>query len=398
LGQIPNNLETSGIKKVVERIQSEPLKTVLETSMVEKKIKIGFFIPSLTSGGAERIMAYLSQEIDRNRFDTTLIVIGSEKEARYEVIGTRTLFLNKDRVLLSIPRLFRVLSKEKFDVTMSAIRHMNALMGFLSIFFPKTKFIGREVNVMSVLDKYKEPNDREYPHFVYRYSYKHLDAIVCQSRDMLNDLSIEFPKYKSKYRLINNPITTGFQPKKNKTTSSPPYKFITVASLEPRKGHDRILRGLATLNLDFEYTIIGKGSLEEKIKQNANELGLDDKIRHIPFTSEVKKHLEESHIFIQGSYVEGFPNALLESCAVGTPIIAFNAPGGIDEIVEKGVNGYIVENENELKESIELILGSDEFIPEKVSRSVFEKYHSSIIVSKYERLFEEVDSLNQNMN
>lgn len=358
--------------------------------MQQKKIKIGFFIPSLTSGGAERIMAYLSQEISRKKFDVTLVVIGTKKEAKYEVVGTRTLYLNKERVLSGIPGIFKVLSKEKFDVTMSAIRHMNALMGFMSLFFRKTKFIGREVNVMSVLDEYKEPNDREYPHFVYKFSYKLLDTIVCQSKDMLNDLSAEFPKYKSKYRLINNPITTGFQPKERKINPSQPYKLITVASLEPRKGHDRILRALATMKLDFEYTIIGKGSLEEKIKQSAVDLNLNGKIEHIPFTTEVKKYLKESHVFIQGSYVEGFPNALLESCAVGTPVIAFNAPGGINEIVEEGINGFVIDNEDELEKRIDQIINSKSFTPEQVSKSVFKKYHSTKIVSQYEKLFEEV--------
>ena len=358
--------------------------------MAKKKIKIGFFIPSLTSGGAERIMAYLSQEICREKFDTTLVVIGTEKEAKYEVVGTRILFLNKERVLSGIPGIFKVLAKEKFDVTISAIRHMNALMGFMSLFFPKTKFIGREVNVMSVLDEYKEPNDREYPHFVYKFSYRLLDAIVCQSQDMLNDLSAEFPKYKSKYRLINNPITTGFEPKEHKTKASPPYTFITVASLEPRKGHDRILRALAAIEMDFEYIMIGKGSQEKQIKKSAANLNLDKKIRHIPFTKEVKKYLKESHVFIQGSYVEGFPNALLESCAVGTPVIAFNAPGGINEIIEEGINGFIIENENDLQKRVKQILSSNEFKPEQVSKSVFEKYHSTKIVSNYEQLFEEV--------
>ena len=45
--------------------------------------------------------------------------------------------------------------------------------------------------------------------------------------------------------------------------------------------------------------------------------------------------------------VEGFPNVLIESCVVGTPILAFNAPGGLDEIIEKG--DLLIEN-NRIKE------------------------------------------------
>ena len=44
-------------------------------------------------------------------------------------------------------------------------------------------------------------------------------------------------------------------------------------------------------------------------------------------------YLSDSDFFIQGSYVEGFPNSVLESCSVGTPVIAFNCPGGTKEII-----------------------------------------------------------------
>ena len=84
-----------------------------------------------------------------------------------------------------------------------------------------------------------------------------------------------------------------------------------------------------------------------------NKLDLSSKITHVPFTDKVPEYLKESDIFLQGSFVEGFPNALLESCAVGTPVIAFNALGGIDEIIQDGVNGFMVDNIDDLR--IELI-------------------------------------------
>lgn len=357
---------------------------------MNSKIKVGFFLPSLTSGGAERIMAYLSQTLDNDRFETVLVSVGHEEDTKYEVSNTKVIYLNKNRVLSGFMKLIGVLRREKFDVTISAIRHMNAIMGIISPLFPKTKFIGREVNVMSVLDNYKEPNDREYPKWLYKLAFKQLDAIVCQSIDMKNDLTKEFPRFASKYRLINNPITSGFEPKQNKTPNNPPYQFITVASLEPRKGHLRILEGLSQLTIDFKYLIVGSGSMLDEIRSRIKELGLISKVKHIPYTNEVNKYLQQSHIFIQGSYVEGFPNALLESCAVGTPVIAFDAPGGINEIIDEGTNGFVVKDSSELKEKIELILHSKKFVPSEISESVFKKYHSSVIVSKYENLFEEL--------
>ena len=51
--------------------------------------------------------------------------------------------------------------------------------------------------------------------------------------------------------------------------------------------------------------------------------------------------------FIQGSYVEGFPNAVLESCSVGTPVVAINCPGGTKEIIEHATNGFLVVSDDD---------------------------------------------------
>ena len=42
------------------------------------------------------------------------------------------------------------------------------------------------------------------------------------------------------------------------------------------------------------------------------------------------------------SLYEGYPNVLIESLALNTPVVAFNCPGGTNEIVQDGLNGYLV--------------------------------------------------------
>jgi glycosyltransferase involved in cell wall biosynthesis len=161
--------------------------------------------------------------------------------------------------------------------------------------------------------------------------------------------------------------------------------------LAKQKGHLRILEVLSGLNLPFKYTIVGDGPEKETIFNRIKELGLTDRIHHIPFSSEVPKLLAEHDVFLQGSYVEGFPNALLESCAVGTPVLAFNAPGGIDEIIEPGINGFIAED------VIDYRLKLEKLIPEiqhwhrsDVSNSVYRRYGRDKILEQYENLFKSV--------
>ena len=56
---------------------------------------------------------------------------------------------------------------------------------------------------------------------------------------------------------------------------------------------------------------------------------------------------------IQGSYVEGFPNVVLEALSFGIPCIVYNAPGGHKEMIIEGENGYIIQNQEEAPKIIE---------------------------------------------
>jgi glycosyltransferase involved in cell wall biosynthesis len=114
------------------------------------------------------------------------------------------------------------------------------------------------------------------------------------------------------------------------------------------------------------------------------QYGLIDKITHIDFTKEVSKYLSKSDFFLQGSYFEGFPNCLIESCAVGTPVLAFNAPGGTKEIIEDGVNGFLVENKEIY---FKKIMESRVFSPVEVRESVYKKFNKDLIIQQYEDLF-----------
>ena len=322
------------------------------------------------------------------------MVIGFEKDTHYKIEGIKVLYLNKPRVLTSIPKLYTYLQRSKPDIVLSAIGHLNAAMALMSPFFKKTKFIGREVNVISVLKNYSQTQRKRLinlPDYI-KLSYPLLDKIVCQSNDMANDLIKNYDIDPSKIQVINNPITGGFRLKQTHENSGKnAFRLITVGRLAKQKGHLRILDALKLVKLPFHYTIIGDGPEKENIFEKLKQLGLSKCVTHVPHTDKVSDFLCQSDLFIQGSYVEGFPNALLESCAVGTPVVAFKALGGIDEIIENGINGYIAEDIEDFAGKITQILSSrQQWRPKTVSDSVYEKYSSKIIIAEYNNLLESI--------
>lgn len=352
-----------------------------------KKIKILFVLPSLAPGGAERIMSFIAENLDKDKFDVKLIVTGFEKDTVYQTKDLTVIYLNKTRVLKSVFSLFHLLKKEKADIVISSIVHLNTFLAFFSKFFPKTKFVSREANVLSVLSKHNPYNSILFSKKMIIYAYKLVDKIICQSNDMRQDLVTHFNVPLSKTELINNPITNSFQIKKTIKNPTEPLKLITITRLSKHKGHHRILDALSKVNFPFKYTIIGHGTERESIYNYAKDNGLLNFIEFIKYTNEVDKYLSESDLYLQGSYVEGFPNILIESCVVGTPVLAFNAPGGLDEIIADGQNGYIANTSEEFENYLNNINSNYCFKPEVVNSIVTDRFNKEKIIKQYEEFF-----------
>lgn len=354
--------------------------------MSSNKINITFALPNLLPGGAERVISYIAQNINLEQFNPTLLIVGHKKDASYDIENINVVFLEQPRVLNGIIPLFKYIKKEKPDIVVSAIGHLNTVMAYMSLLFPSVKFVAREVNVLSVLETFDQPNKLNPIHYFGDKRFNFFDKVICQSKDMLDDLNETYSIKQDKLVLINNPVTDNFKVKEN-TYKHDPIRFITVARFDKEKGHPRILKALSQVKFPFHYTIIGRGAQEKYLFQLINEYKLEDKITHIPFTKEVPRLLAESDVYLQGSYVEGFPNAVIESCMVGTPVLAINAPGGINEIIYEGINGHIVPDEDKFLEYLNKINSDYIFNPSEVSDTIKSRYSSELILKKYEDLF-----------
>lgn len=358
--------------------------------MMSKKINITFVTPNLFAGGAERVISFLAKEFDRDKFNVTLVVFGYKKDASYDIEGIHTIFFDKIRVLNGAFNMFKYLMKHRPDVVLSVIAHLNTIIAYQSIFFPKTKFIAREVSVLSVLDSFDKPQNWAL-NLLYKNRFKFFDAVICQSHDMHDDIQLNYKIESKKLNIIHNPITSDFEVKPQLPKDNV-LKCITIGRLSKEKGIERVLMALSKLSIPFHYTLIGNGPEKTRIFQLIKDLNLSKKVTYIDFTDDVGKYLAVNDVYLQGSFVEGFPNALVESCAVGTPFIAYNAPGGLKDIFVENTNGYVAENEKEFIECIQNIYTNNTFVPELVSESVYSKFNKTKILKQYEDLILKINA------
>lgn len=133
--------------------------------------------------------------------------------------------------------------------------------------------------------------------------------------------------------------------------SSRPLRLVNVASVEPRKGQDILVKGLlilpATALAQLELHIIGQVLFPEFHKGLLEALAAWPQLRFAGSLThaETLAELWQADIFILASRDEVLPVSILEAMALGKAIIATDV-GGIQEMLKDGESGLIIPSED----------------------------------------------------
>ena len=118
-----------------------------------------------------------------------------------------------------------------------------------------------------------------------------------------------------------------------------------IAQLIERKGHRFLFEALPKI-LDqvpnAHFLILGKGPLETELKELCKALQIESHVIFAGFRDDLQRIMPNLDLVVHPALMEGLGVSLLQAAACGVPIVAGRA-GGIPEIVEDGVNGFLVE-------------------------------------------------------
>jgi sugar transferase (PEP-CTERM/EpsH1 system associated) len=136
----------------------------------------------------------------------------------------------------------------------------------------------------------------------------------------------------------------------------------TVGRLNEIKQQDLLIRAFAKIkepNPPIHLLIVGEGPLREVLERQAAELGVASRVHFAGYQPETAPYLHAMQVFALTSRSEGMPQALLEACVAGVPVVASRV-GGIPEVIEHERNGLLFESGNEaaLGNAIESLLMS----------------------------------------
>ena len=159
-----------------------------------------------------------------------------------------------------------------------------------------------------------------------------MDAVILLTQ---SDLNI-YKKYNKDCYVIPNAIP--FKSKYMYDINS--KKIIMVSRLSIEKSIDYSIRAfskLANKYPDWSMEIVGDGADKERLLSLINELNLNDRIKITGFCSNVIEKYKTAAFTVLTSQKEGFGCVLIESNAVGVPVISFDNIGP-KEIIKNGFN------------------------------------------------------------
>ncbi|MFA3918546.1 glycosyltransferase [Ruegeria hyattellae] len=129
-----------------------------------------------------------------------------------------------------------------------------------------------------------------------------------------------------------------------------PFHMLSVGRLVEKKGFDRLLDAFALLpgDLDWHWTHIGGGELAEALAEQAQQLGLSDRItwRGACDQPEVIAAMRRADLFVLPSRVaangdrDGLPNVLMEAASQRLPILS-TPVSAIPEFITSGTHGLL---------------------------------------------------------
>ena len=171
--------------------------------------------------------------------------------------------------------------------------------------------------------------------------YRQADLLVVQTEWLSSEFDV---RAREGNRVIPNVaecpanVEAGFLPKK-------PF-ILSVGRLAAQKRHDLVIDAFARVaanHPELSLVILGEGCLRPSLEAQAAAVGLGERVLLPGAVRNAAALMSDAEIFVLASDFEGFPNALVEAMAVGTPCIATNCRYGPNEIVIHGSNGWLVE-------------------------------------------------------
>lgn len=298
-------------------------------------MKICFITASMVGGGAERVIANLSNEMCSRGHEVT-ILLTSEMIVEYDLDPRINVMLVSNKTNGSMKgRMDRIKALRRFFVTHKDIYYISLLTDTNIFVLLASVFTG----IRLTLSERNDPN-RYHAKALRNIVYLLAKKIVFQTYDAKACYSNRLQKNSI---VIPNPLSNNLEEPYNGKRRK---QIVAVGRLEQQKNYGLLLEAFGRLVQEYpEYQLViyGKGNSKEELIRKAQEKQIEKNVFFKGFSANIWQEEKDSAMYVLSSDYEGMPNSLLEAMAVGMSVISTNCPiGGPAMVIENGVNGLLV--------------------------------------------------------
>lgn len=358
---------------------------------MKKKNKIVFVISDLDIGGAQKILLFLANFLEKKGFQIKIlyfenkISIESNKEINFKSLGlnkkTNGIIEKIKYNLFRIKVLRQEIKKIKPDYLISFLTTVN-IITLIASFNLKIKIILNERN--DIIRKEIPIVWKILRYFLYRFS----NNVVTNQPESFHYLK----KYIDckKVLFIPNPYTNKekYKYKKNRNKN-----ILFVGRLTFQKNIYFLINAFyksEAIKKGWKLLIFGKGEELNNLKHIIKKYKISNHVYIKGITKEINKWYKKSSIYIICSRYEGMPNSLIESMYYRLAIIGSNIPG-IRYYIKHYKNGLLIDNqrEDDLIKNLNLLINKKRLRDELGSNAkkyLIKKANPSFFFNKWLRI------------
>jgi len=363
-----------------------------------EKIRLLFFVPHLSKGGAEKHFARLINSLDSEYFDK--LVVTSKPDLDYKSLiedGAVSFYsLNVKSssslitVLGSIRPLKRMIDKLKPHIVISAMDIVN-MATYLSIKMAKHKTKSVALVQASLEQSLRFENNitKSFLKRIMPYVYAKTDRVIVLSHGIKEEI-VKRIKYNSSDHITVIPnIGLAHLVNSNKSEKMA-FSVCCCGRLIKAKGFDLVINSFEEVVNKYpqaQLIILGDGPERRKLESLALNLKISENVIFKGYVDNPENFIKRSQIFVFASHYEAFGNVIVEAMGAGAAIVATDCPYGPGEIITHMKDGVLVDvgSEKEIAKAI-INLFSQPSLINKLARngqSRAQSYTPEVISNKY---------------
>lgn len=326
--------------------------------MVNKK-KIALITPSITAGGAERVLSILANYLqEKPDLEVHLILL----------TGGDLFYPINENVIVHRPP-FDYTNYKRWQFTWMIFRYLRrklkeimpySLLSFGGKYNSFVLLATKGLNIRTFVSDRSRPGISygKFLDILNRIVYRDATGIIAQT-SKAKHVSQKLTNHKN-ITIIGNPLPILY----NSDVNERKNVILNVGRFIKSKQQNLLIEIFAELHSigNWELWFLGDGEYLESCKELVKKLNLEEKVKFYGSRKDVNDFLNTCKIFAFTSISEGFPNALGEAMSAKMACISFDCNAGPSDLIDDGINGYLIEEGNKelYKEKLAVLMKDEQ--------------------------------------